>query len=209
MAKLNISAKKMNEAISSRWFSFIVDEVISRMKDYLEKIREKIDDFVEPQLRAFLMLYVTSKIWVEFVETLPEIEGPTTTVLLNSHNLTIVYEVKEGSRDVVYVKVEEAYEAGFRNFWLRRYLPQNLLEDAITYLDLTKSITIIVYEYPSHWRGSWEKGNILIGQQIKHPEMDFINPRKPIGCIDLKKNLVAITAPNERLDTSGVVYKFN
>lgn len=208
MAKLNISAKKMNEAISSRWFSFIVDEVISRMKEYIEKIGEVIDDYVEPQIRAFLMLYVTSKIWVEFVETLPESDGPTTTFLLNSHNLTIVYEVKDGSRDVVYVKIEEAYEAGFRKFWLKRYLPQNLLEEAISHLDLTREVTVIVYEYPSHWRVNWSKEKILIGQKVEHPEVDFINPRKPIGCIDLK-NRVYITAPNERLDTSGVMHRYN
>lgn len=204
----NISAKKMNEATSARWFSFIVDEVISRMREYIEKIGETIDDFVEPQLRAFLMLYITSKVWVEFVETLPESKNRQT-FLLNSHKMTIVYEVKADSRDVVSIKLEEAYEAGFRKFWLQRYLPQTLLEESIPHLDLTKSVNVIVYEYPSHWRVNWSKEKILIGQKVAHPDTDFINPRKPIGCIDTKGNRIYITAPNERLDTSGVMHKYN
>jgi len=193
-------------------YEYIVYGIISRLSEYIEELKLKIDMKTETQIYNFLLPLVDGKVWMIYEEEIPKSDNyQYKNILFNYHILNLAYGSNiEGGKfpNVLYVSVVEAYELKFRDFWEKNYLPICLLEDAIRLLDLSKQINVIVYERVSHWRQSYMSATnpIIFGQKVDKKKLEF-RERWPIGFVD--GTTLVITSPNERMDYSGMNFIFN
>lgn len=198
----------------NKWYDFILRGIIYQLQEYLKNtFGITMDVTKQKEFGEFISQNVNGMIRLEVVDKLPILpEGSYHEIDFETHILKLLF-VKDGvGKYVLYAHVEVQYEAVFRKRWLKHYLPKNLLEEAIPLVNLTKPIVVVAYERPSLWREMYEKahGSTLIGQKI-NPETGYFVERKPIGYVQQKGRdcWVVITAPNERLDYTGLTIKFN
>lgn len=199
-----------NEADYKFGYDFILEGILDRIKAQLEEMNIAYEKTDINQIYDFLAPLVDGKVWISFEKEIPEIRGYSyNSIALGIHTLQLAYGdniVQSRFPNALYVTVSTDYEKKFREFWRIKYLPTCILEEAISHLDLTKTVIVHVFETVYHWRGYLvnAKNPIVIGQDIN--SKDFKSYR-PVGYID--NNILVLTSPNDRNDPTGVVYHFN
>ena len=204
-----INAYDVDEAECKFGYGFILEGIIERIKTQLEELNIPIEQNELRQIYNFLSTIVDGKVWIEFTEELPEMKGYNyASAELKAHTLYFAYGVNTfQSRfpNALYISIKTDYEKKFRAFWEKNYLPTCLLEEAISYLDVTKPITVHVFETTYHWRGALNnaKHPIVFGQDINSKNFKTF---RPIGFVD--GNFLVLTSPNEYNDPMGRVANY-
>lgn len=195
-------------------FDIIISGIIARIETYLEKCEEECDEKIKEQIKTFLDPLVDGKVWIVSDTKITVKEGYAYKDILTDNNvikLAYASNVSDGEYpNILYVQLEKiGNDEKFRKFCESRYLPRNIINEAIPHLDLNQSVTILVFERAGLWRESIQKAKnpIVLGQKYDYETGNF-RITYPIGYVD-DTNILALTAPNECLDNMGICYIYN
>lgn len=204
----------VDDEVQRYHFDVIITGIITRVETYLQRYGVECDEKIREQIKTFLVPLVDGKVWVMPDARITGEEGYAyKTIMTDNNTIKLAYSsnVNDGEYpNILYVQLEElGKEAKFKIFCEKRYLPRNIVSEAIPYLDLNQSITILVFERPGLWRESIKKASnpIVLGQKYDHETGEF-RITYPIGYVE-QPNVFALTAPNECLDNMGICYMYN
>lgn len=195
-------------------YAVIVNGIIERIKAYVESREVTFSETVKEEVQKFLRPLVDGKVWVMTDSRITGEEGDVyKNIIIGDNTLKLAYSSNVCENEfpnILYVLLEEMEnEARFRIFCEKRYIPQNISEQAIEHLDLSQTIMIQVFERTGSWREKLAEAKepIIIVQEYNF-ETGVFRVARPIGFVEGKNRLI-LTSPNEYLDVSGVCYCFN
>ena len=206
MNAYNAKAEQKNQYFG---YEFIILGTIERIKKYFTDKDIEVDEKTYEQIYEFLSCLVDGKVWVNFESNLPE-KNKYSRCDIDSEPYIIHLAYSTNYDDhfgnTLYVYVDVDYEKKFKMFCAKRYLPENIVEESIKYLDLTRNVVVHVFEHTYNWKSALAnaKKPIIIGQDVNSKDFKTF---KPVGFVD--GNHLTLTSPNDRNDAVGVTYNYN